>query len=48
MTLVENIPETGGWADKGEWQSGWIQVCYIWYIVRLFVMPQHSPTQHNN
>jgi hypothetical protein len=32
---VETIPGMGG--DKGEWWKGWIQVWYIWYIVRTFV-----------
>jgi hypothetical protein len=32
---VENI--LGVWGDKGEWWRGWIQVWYIWYIVRAFV-----------
>jgi hypothetical protein len=26
-----------GGKDKGEWWRGWIQVWYIWYIVRTFV-----------
>jgi hypothetical protein len=33
--------------DKGEWWRGWIQMWYIWYIVRTFVNATMYP-QHNN
>jgi hypothetical protein len=34
---VETSPGMGGGRGKGEWWSTWIQVWYIWYIVRTFV-----------
>jgi hypothetical protein len=48
MIPVETIPGMGGEEDKGEWWKGWTQVSYIWYIVRTFVMPQCTPSQHKN
>jgi hypothetical protein len=36
MRPVETIPGMGGGKNKGEWWKGWIQVWYIWYIVRTF------------
>jgi hypothetical protein len=37
MIPIETIPGMGG--GEGEWlvNSRWIQVWYIWYIVRTFV-----------
>jgi hypothetical protein len=37
MRPVETIPGMRGGGDKGEWWRGWIQVWYIWYILRIFV-----------
>jgi hypothetical protein len=37
MIPVVSIPEVGGKGDKGEWLRGWIQVWYVYYIVRTFV-----------
>jgi hypothetical protein len=37
MIPIETIPGMGRSEDKGEWERGWIQVWYIWYIVRIFV-----------
>jgi hypothetical protein len=37
MRPVETIPGMGGGEDKGEGWKEWIQLWYIWYIVRTFV-----------
>jgi hypothetical protein len=29
--------KNGAEGDKGDWWKAWIQVWYIWYIVRTFV-----------
>jgi hypothetical protein len=46
MISVESTPGMVGEGDKGEWWLGWIQVWYIWYILRTFVnatmCPLHS------
>jgi hypothetical protein len=47
MRPVETISGMGGGRDKGEWWREWIQVWYIWYIVRIFVNAVIYP-QHNN
>jgi hypothetical protein len=39
MISVETI---SGMEDKGEWWKGWIQVLYIWYIVKTTIYPQHN------
>jgi hypothetical protein len=37
MIPIETIQGMGAGGDEGEWWRGWIQVWYIWYIVRTFV-----------
>jgi hypothetical protein len=44
---VETIPGMGRWEIKENDGGGWIQVCYIWYILRTFVNATMHP-QHNN
>jgi hypothetical protein len=36
-----------GGGNKGEWWRGWIQIWYVWYIVRTFVnaIMYSSPAQ---
>jgi hypothetical protein len=34
---IETSPGVWGKGNKGEWWRWWIQVRYIWYIVRTFV-----------
>jgi hypothetical protein len=36
MRPIETIPRMGKVVDKREWWRGWIQVWYIWCIVRTF------------
>jgi hypothetical protein len=44
--VLLKLSRNGGRRDKGEWWRGWIQIWYIWYILRAFVnatmYPQHS------
>jgi hypothetical protein len=48
MTWIpEATPGIGGGKNKGEWWRGWIQLEYIWYILRTFVNGTMYP-QHNN
>jgi hypothetical protein len=42
MISVETMPGMGE-GDKGEWWRGWIQVPYIWYIVRTFINATMHP-----
>jgi hypothetical protein len=48
MISIETTPRNWGRGNKGEQQRGWIHVWYIWYIARTCIMPQFTPTQHNN
>jgi hypothetical protein len=47
MISVETTPGGVRGGDEGEWCKGWIQVWYIWYIVRTFVNATmyYHPTQ---
>jgi hypothetical protein len=47
MIPVETMPGIEGGGNKGEWWRGWFQVWHTLYIVRTFVIPQSTPTQHN-
>jgi hypothetical protein len=47
MIPVETVTGITGEGEKGEWWRGWIQVWYIWYIVRTFVNATMYP-QHRN
>jgi hypothetical protein len=46
MIPVETTPGMGK-GDKWKWRKGWIQVQYIWDIVRTFVNATMYP-QNNN
>jgi hypothetical protein len=47
MRAAETVPGIGGRGLKGEWWRGWIQVRYIWYIVRMFVNATMHLQQNN-
>jgi hypothetical protein len=36
MIPVETVPGIRGGGDKGEQWRGWMQIWYIWYILRTF------------
>jgi hypothetical protein len=37
MRPDETSPGMGEEGDKRQWWRGWIQLWYIWYIVRTFI-----------
>jgi hypothetical protein len=48
MRPVETVPGIVGGGNKGEWRKGWIQLWDIWYVIRISVMSQCTPTQSNS
>jgi hypothetical protein len=43
MIPGEPTPGMGGTKDKGEWRRRWIQIWYIWCILRTFISATMYP-----